>query len=136
MQSRTRGIRVERYSEQFLTETDQKIALVQRERDKLNELLAGLEASRNAMAQHVLSHVTAPSTNGHSTAGSRIDALAEVLAAAPEPLTTAQMVEGLASRGVITDRTGLSASLQYAKRKGLAKNVERGRWALVTSKAA
>ena len=117
----------------YLKERDREIATVEREREALDRTLAGLKAARDAMASFVLDGAVQPRSHGQ---GPRAAILREILESRTGPMPVDDIMAELKKRDVIAERPNVSATLAYLKRKGVAKNVERGQWASVTSIAA
>jgi hypothetical protein len=118
--------------DKYLNETRRNVEIVRRKRDELNQLLEGLEAAWKAMSGHVLAHATDEEPRN----GSLVATVKEILDAQTEPVPVDVIMDELHKRHIEMDRPNLSSKLHYLKSKGLAKNTDRGKWQVMTSKAA
>lgn len=109
----------------YLSQTDREITAAKRQRDQLDQLIQGLEAARQAMSVHILSHASESRSNGN---GSRATILREILEERREPVDVDLIMKELQKRHIDAPRAGVAATLSYLKRQGVATNVDRGKW--------
>lgn len=116
-----------------ISDLDKKIVVAERQREAQDRFIVGLRAAREAMAGVVIEGAAHPRPFGQ---GPRSAVLQEILESSVEPMPVDRIVAELKRRDVHAPRASINATLAYLKRKGVAKNPERGKWASVTSIAA
>lgn len=129
MQSNTKGTN----PTIFLNQMDRTIQTTEREIEEKERLLRGLRSARESMAAVVLEGASQPRLNGENP---RSSVLREILEAASGPVPVDDIMAELRKRDVIAPRASVGATLSYLKRKGVAKNVDRGQWVAVTQRQA
>ena len=115
----------------YLRDRDQEIVALERNMEEISRTIAGVRAAREAMAAHVLERAAYHRSRDDGT--SRAAVLQEVLAGLSEPTSVDDLKIALEKRNIFVSRAAVTQTLQYLKRKEVAKNVERGKWASITT---